>query len=80
VTITEWLAVVLDTQGKRQFLGTNGWSGAPFTIAPGSATKYHCENAALHAAFTAKEHNKWITDVKAESVSIRKWVPVPRRR
>lgn len=80
VTITEWLAVVLDAKGRRQFLGTNERTGAPFTVAPGSAVKYHSENAALHAAFTAKERNKWITDVKAESVSIRKWVPIPKQR
>lgn len=70
----------MDAKGKRQFLGTNECSGAPFTIAPGSATRYHSENAALHATFTAKEHNKWITDVKVESVSIRKWVPIPKQR
>ncbi len=71
--------VVLRTGGLG-VLGEALWSGAPFTIAPGSATKCHSENAALHVAFTAKEHNKWITDVKAESQSVRKWVPVPKQR
>jgi hypothetical protein len=80
VTVTEWLAVVLDAKGKRQFMGTNEWSGAPFTIAPGSATKFHSEHAALHAAYTVKEHHKWITDVKAESVTIRRWLPAQKKR
>lgn len=76
VTVTEWLAVVLDASGKRQFLGLNTRSGAPFTTAPGNAIRYNSENAALHAAYSAKESDKWITDVRAESISVRKWVPV----
>lgn len=78
--MTEWLAVVLDANGKRQFLGVNERTGAAFTVAPGSATKFHSENAALHAAFTAKEGHKWISDVKAESLSIRRWVPAQKKR
>ncbi len=46
--------------------GTNERTGAPFTVAPGSAIKDHSENAALHAAFTAKEQNKWITEARAD--------------